>query len=79
MYTLMFDEAEARGEARGEIKGAIKIFYEDFHFSPMEIFRKIRDRFSLNEDDARTYVEETLGVKLNPSAPIMAESATTYG
>ena len=74
VYTLMFDAAEARGE----IKGAIKIYYEDFHASPKEILRKIMDRFSLEEKDAKTYVEETLGVTLGSSAPTLAESATAF-
>ena len=73
MYTLMFDAAEARGEARGEIRGTIRTCYEDFHLSPMEILQKIMDRFSLEEKDAKTYVEETLGVKLNQSTLVMAE------
>ena len=82
VYTLMFDAAEARGEARGiakgEIRGTIRTCYEDFHLSPMEILRKIMDRFSLEEKDAKTYVEETLGVTLGSSTPTLAESATAF-
>ena len=74
VYTLMFDAAEARGEARGTIRTC----YEDFHLSPMEILRKIMDRFSLEEKDAKTYVEETLGVTLGSSTPTLAESATAF-
>ena len=78
VYTLMFDAAEARGEARGEIRGTIRTCYEDFQLSPMEILRKIMDRFSLEEKDAKTYVEETLGVTLGSSLPTLAESATAF-
>ena len=78
MYTLMFDEAEERGEAKGKIKGAISTYYEDYHLSPMEIIQKIIGKFSLDEKDARNYVEETLGVTLDSSAPTMAESAVAY-
>ncbi len=78
VYTLMFDAAEARGEIKGAIKEAIRIYYEDFHASPMEILQKIMNRFSLEEKDAKKYVEETLGVKLGSSAPTLAESSTGY-
>ena len=69
---------EARGKAIGKIEGAISTYYEDFHFSPMEIIGKIRERFSLDEDDAKTYVEETLGVKLNQSTLVMAEESIPF-
>ncbi len=78
VYTLMFDAAEARGEARGEIRGTIRTCYEDLQLSPMEILRKIMDRFSLEEKDAKAYVEETLGVTLESSTPTLAESATGF-
>ena len=82
MYTLMFDLAEERGEARGKakgkIEGAISTYYEDYHLSPMEIIQKIIGKFSLDEKDAKNYVEETLGVTLDSSAPTMAESSVAY-
>jgi len=34
--------------------------------------------FSLDEDDAKTYVEGTLGVKLNQSTLVMAEDSIPY-
>ena len=82
----MFDEAEARGKAKGEaigevrgaIKEAIKIYHDDLHLSPMMVLQKIIYRFSLQETDARKYVEETLGVSLSESTPVMAESAVEY-
>ena len=75
VFTVMFDQAEARGlaigEARGriigEIIGTIRILYEDVHLSPEEILHKIIEKFSLKETDAKSYVEKALGVKLSES------------
>ena len=75
MFTVMFDQAEARGlaigEARGriigEIIGTIRILYEDVHLSPEEILHKIIDKFSLKETDARSYVEKALDIKMSES------------
>jgi len=94
VFTIMFDEAEARGiakgeaigEARGEARGkmmgaieeAIRIYHDDLHLSPMMVLQKIIYRFSLKETDARKYVEETLGVNLSESATVMAEPAMAY-
>jgi len=82
VFTIMFDEAEARGEVRGkaigEISGTIKFCYEDLHLSPIEIIQKIITRFSLQETDARKYVEETLGVTLGESATVLAEPVAAY-
>ena len=69
---------EARGVAKGEIRGTIRTYYEDYHLSPTEILQKIMKRFTLEEKDAKTYVEETLGVTLESSAPTLAESATAF-
>jgi len=69
---------EARGEARGAIKEAIKIYHDDLHLSPMMVLQKIIYRFSLQETDARKYVEETLGVTLGEPATVMAEPAAAY-
>ena len=60
MMTIMFDEAEERGE----IRGAIKIYDSELHLTPDEIVRKIMPRFSLNQREAKQYVETTLHVKL---------------
>ena len=74
--------SEARGEARGKMMGAIeeaiKIYHDDLHLSPMMVLQKIIYRFSLQETDARKYVEETLGVKLGEPATVMAEPAAAY-
>ncbi len=78
VFTIMFDEAEARGEARGAIKEAIKIYHDDLHLSPMMVLQKIIYRFSLQETDARKYVEETLGVTLGESATVLAEPVAAY-
>jgi len=82
VFTIMFDEAEARGiakgEARGAIKEAIKIYHDDLHLSPMMVLQKIIYRFSLQETDARKYVEETLGVTLGESSTVLAEPVAAY-
>ncbi len=90
VFTIMFDEAEARGiakgeaigeargETRGEIRGTIRTCYDDFHLSPIEILQKIINKFSLQETDARKYVEETLGVTLGESATVLAEPVAAY-
>ena len=70
--------SEARGKMMGAIEEAIKIYHDDYHVSPMEILQKIITRFSLQETDARKYVEETLGVKLGEPATVMAEPAAAY-
>ena len=41
-----------------------KLYNEEMGLSPLKIMRKIMDRFGLSEDDAKSYVENTLGVKL---------------
>ena len=80
VYTVMFDQAEARGEARGisigeargeargismgEIIGSIRTLYEDVNLSPREILQKIIKKFSLKKDDAKSYVEKTLDIKM---------------
>ena len=72
MYTILFDEAEARGERRGEargertgeIRGAIKIYREEMNLMPSEIINKIIIRFDLKKEEAEKYVEETLGLEL---------------
>ena len=70
-----FAEAEARaeargaargkaiGEAQGEIKGMIKLYHEEMGLAPQEIIIKIMERFSLDEETARTFVESTLGLQ----------------
>ena len=66
-----FAAAEARGEARGkvigeaqgEIKGMIKLYHEEMGLAPQEIIIKIMERFSLDEETARTFVESTLGLQ----------------
>ena len=62
-----FAAAEARGkaigEAQGEIKGMIKLYHEEMGLAPQEIITRIMDRFSLDEETARTYVESTLGLQ----------------
>ena len=57
-------EAEARGEARGKITEAINLYREEMKLSPSEILKKIVSRYSLQERQAREYVESTLNVKL---------------
>jgi hypothetical protein len=66
-----FAEAEVRaeargkaiGEAQGEIKGMIKLYHEEMGLAPQEIIIKIMERFSLDEETARTFVESTLGLQ----------------
>ena len=66
-----FADAEARGEARGkaigeaqgEIKGVIKLYHEEMGLAPQEIIIKIMERFFLDEETARNFVESTLGLQ----------------
>lgn len=72
MWTIFFDEAEARGEARGKALGkeegrierTIEIYYYEMHLSPSEIIGKIIGKFSLTQDQAVRYVEETLNLQM---------------
>ena len=67
MYTILFDEAEARGEARGErtgeIRGVIKLYRDETDLTPSEIIKKIMARFELKKEEAEKYVAETLGLE----------------
>ena len=54
----------AEGREEGAIQEAVKLYNEEMGLSPLQIMRKIMDRFGLREDDAKSYVEDTLGVKL---------------
>ena len=54
----------AEGREEGAIQEAVKLYNEEMGLSPLQIMKKIMDRFDLNEDDAKSYVEDTLGVKL---------------
>ena len=69
MYTFMDQEKafmmtldDVREE--GAIQEAVKLYNEEMGLSPLQIMKKIMDRFGLSEDDAKSYVEDTLGVKL---------------
>ena len=69
MYTFMDQEKafmmtldDVREE--GAIQEAVRLYNEEMGLSPLKIMRKIMDRFGLSEDDAKSYVENTLGVKL---------------
>ena len=83
MFTLL-DEEKARAfrdqemQERGEIKGMIKAWFEDLYLTPMEIYQKIIPKYSLEEKDAKDYVEKTLGVTLNLPVAGMAEPAAAY-
>ena len=63
---ILKSEAKGREEGReeGAIQEAVKLYNEEMGLSPLQIMRKIMDRFGLREDDAKSYVEDTLGVKL---------------
>ena len=73
MYTFM-DQAEVmkeallsereESEARGEIKGVIQFCHDEMDLMPSDIKKKIMDRFSLDEETAEKYVEETLELQL---------------
>ena len=67
MYTILFDEAEARGEARGEatgvIQGAITIYHDEMNLSPAAIIKKIMSRYNLRKEEAEKYVEDVLGLE----------------
>ena len=58
------EEGSEEGRAEGAIQEAVKLYNEEMGLSPLQIMKKIMDRFDLNEDDAKSYVEDTLGVKL---------------
>ena len=58
------EEGRAEGREEGAIQEAVKLYNEEMGLSPLQIMKKIMDRFDLNEDDAKSYVENTLGVKL---------------
>ena len=64
----VFDRIEEKGiaigEARGEIKGTIKFYRDEMDLKPVEITKRIMDRFSLDKDSAEKYVEEILGTQL---------------
>ena len=60
----VLDRVEARGEARGEIKGTIKFCRDETDLKPVEITKKIMERFSLDKDSAEKYVEEIFGTQL---------------
>ena len=69
MYTFMDQEKafmmtldDVREE--GAIQEAVKLYNEELGLTPLQIMRKIMDRFGLSEDDAKSYVENTLGMKL---------------
>ena len=69
MYTFMDQEKAfmmTLDDVREEdaIQEAVKLYNEEMGLSPLQIMKKIMDRFDLNEDDAKSYVEDTLGVKL---------------
>ena len=53
-------EGIAEGKAEGEIIGAIKLYRDELGLVPEEIVSRIAARFSLREDAAKKYVEETL-------------------
>ena len=67
----VLDRVEARGEARGkamgeaigEIKGTIKFCRDETDLKPVEITKKIMERFSLDKDSAEKYVEEIFGTQ----------------
>ena len=54
----------AEGREEGAIQEAVRLYNEILALTPIQIMRKIMDRFDLSEDDAKSYVENTLGVKL---------------
>ena len=69
MYTFMDQEKafmmtldDVREE--GAIQEAVRLYNEELGLTPLQIMKKIMDRFGLSEDDAKTYVEKTLGVRL---------------
>ena len=59
VYTILFDEAEERGA----IKEAVKLYNDEMGLSPVDIVSKIITRFSLDKDEAETYVKNTLSIK----------------
>lgn len=54
---------EARGKASGKIEGVIQLYHEEMGLAPQEIVNKIMSRFSLDEETAQKYVENTLGLQ----------------
>lgn len=58
-----FEAAEAKGEAWGEIKGVIKLYHEEIGLAPQEIISRIKERFFLDEETAKKYVESILGLQ----------------
>ena len=46
-----------------KINRRIKLYHEEMGLAPQEIITRIMDRFSLDEETARTYVETTLGLQ----------------
>jgi hypothetical protein len=55
--------AEARGKASGKIEGVIQLYHEEMGLAPQEIVVRIMSRFSLDEETAQKYVENTLGLQ----------------
>ena len=53
-----------KAEEKGTIKGSIKVYYDDLHLSPKEIMKKIMEKYTLQEKEAKEYVENTLEVSL---------------
>jgi hypothetical protein len=58
-----FAAAEARGKASGKIEGVIQLYHEEMGLAPQEIVVRIMSRFSLDEETAQKYVENTLGLQ----------------
>ena len=63
-FMMTLDDVREEGREEGAIQEAVKLYNEEMGLSPLQIMKKIMDRFGLSEDDAKSYVEDTLGVKL---------------
>ena len=59
----LLKEDFAAAEARGKIEGVIQLYHEEMGLAPQEIVNKIMSRFSLDEETAQKYVENTLGLQ----------------
>ena len=51
------------GKASGKIEGVIQLYHEEMGLAPQEIVVRIMSRFSLDEETAQKYVENTLGLQ----------------
>ena len=56
-------QGREEGLTEGEIRGAVQLYHDEMNLSPVDIIRKIKIRYNLDESEAEKYVEETLNLQ----------------